>query len=186
VSAKTGRVHDRKKRRTPCQIHVSDRVHSGLVLDLSASGLFIQTNAKARPGERFAISFAGPDGAPIAVQVEVVRTKVVPPNLLALTQGGFGVRILEAPPGYYEFLRWLGLEDAAPVRLRRAPASATTPRAASEPTAESGLRFRVHVSQTSGPRSRRIEVCAPDADAARDRALEEFGEGWKVLGVEAL
>jgi hypothetical protein len=31
-----------------------------------------------------------------------------------------------------------------------------------------------------------VEVSAPDAETAGERALEEMGEGWKVLGVESL
>lgn len=160
----------------PCQLQVGDRTHTGLVLDLSRSGLFIQTHAKVRRGERFALAFAGMDGASMELLVEVVRTKVVPPRLLAVAGGGVGVRIARAPEAYYQLLADLGLDARGRAHRDRDVEVA--------PEADAGPRFRVHVSQTSGPRSRRLEVSAPDADAARDRALEQMGEGWKVLGVE--
>jgi hypothetical protein len=51
---------------------------------------------------------------------------------------------------------------------------------------ESMNRFRVRVKQISGPRTRTIEVEGEDQPAADQKALEELGEGWKVLGAVAL
>jgi hypothetical protein len=165
----------------PCQLLVESRWSSGLVLDLSPSGLFIQTHAKTREGQRFDLSVSREEGEPMQLVVEVVRKKVVPPRLVTVAQGGVGVRILSAPEDYYRYLERLGIAGAAP-QPRRSRARA----AAAVPEPEALLRFRVRVSQTSGPRSRRVEVSAADADAARDLALEEIGDGWKVLDVEAL
>src|SRR5215813_10784715 len=92
-------VTNRKKRRIPCQLWVGEREHSALILDLSPSGLFVQTHAKPQRGERV------------------------------------GLGINEAKPAF---------------ELEREP----------------GLRFRVYVAQIGGPRSRRVEVAAPDAAAA--------------------
>ncbi len=164
------RVTNRKKRRIPCQLWVGEREHSALVLDLSPSGLFIQTHAKTQRGERLRIHFSHEDVV-LELKVEVVRTKQVPQNLLAATKGGIGVRIVSAPEEYYQLLAGLGIGERA-----------------AEPTLElelePGPRFRVQVAQTSGPRSRRVEIAAPDAETAGARALEEVGDGWKVLRVE--
>ena len=176
------RVMDRKKRRMPCELRVGSRVHSGLVLDLSPSGLFIQTNAKTRPGQAVDLSFSTDAGEALALRVEVVRKKVVPPRLLTLAQGGVGVRILSAPEAYYGFLRALGVDGRRGIEMP--PERASAPEFAVAAPAEA--RFRVRIVQTSGPRSRSIDVAAPDADAARDRALEAVDDGWKVLAVEAL
>jgi PilZ domain len=161
-------VTNRKKRRIPCQLWVGEREHSALILDLSPSGVFVQTHAKTQRGERLRLQFSHED-ALLELKVEVVRTKSVPQSLLAATKGGIGVRIVSAPEEYYELLAGLGINEAKPAfELEREP----------------GLRFRVYVAQTGGPRSRRVEVAAPDAAAAGVRALEELGSGWKVLRTE--
>ena len=165
------RVTNRKKRRIPCQLWVGEREHSALILDLSPSGLFIQTHAKVQRAELLRIQFSRED-VPLELKVEVVRIKQVPPNLLAAAKGGIGVRIISAPEEYYGLLTSLGInEHARPTfELERDP----------------GLRFRVHVAQIGGPRSRRVEVAAADADAAGARALEDLGGSWKVLRVESV
>jgi hypothetical protein len=164
-------VTNRKKRRIPCQLWVGEREHSALILDVSPSGLFVQTHAKTQRGERIRLNFSHED-ALLELKVEVVRTKLVPQNLLAAAKGGIGVRIVSAPEEYYELLASLGItERAKPTfELEREP----------------GLRFRVHVAQIGGPRSRRVELAAPDEAAARTRALEELGDGWKILRVEPI
>jgi len=175
----------------PCELHVGRRTHSGLVLDLSPSGLFIQTNAKTTPGQAIEILLSTGKGEPLPLQVEVVRKKVVPPRLLTVTGGGVGVRILNAGEAYFSFLSELGLDRRAAARDAGA-AGAGPALAAPEPEASppsetaSAARYRVRIKQMSGPRSRSIEVDAADADAASALALEEMGEGWKVLGVEAV
>jgi hypothetical protein len=161
------RGYDRKKRRIPCTLWVGTREHNALVLDLSPSGLFIQTHAKTQRGERLRIRIH--ESTVMELEVEVARTKHVPPNLLAATKGGIGVRVVSAPEEYYQLLAELGISDGTRT-LELEP--------------EPGLRYRVHVAQTGGPRSRRVEVAASDEDAARVRVLEELGDGWKVLRVE--
>src|SRR5262249_9053518 len=148
----------RKKRRIPCQLWVGEREHSALILDVSPSGLFIQTHAKPQRGERLRVQFSH-DDALLELKVEVVRTETVPPNLLAATKGGIGVRIVNAPEEYYQMLAGIGVTERAAqsFELEREP----------------GARFRVHVAQVGGPRSRRVEIAAADAADAAARAIDE-------------
>jgi hypothetical protein len=164
------RVTNRKKRRMPCLLFVGQREHSALVLDLSPSGLFIQTHAKTHLDERVHIHLTHEE-AVLELIVEVVRMKQVPQNLLAAAKGGIGVRIVSAPEEYYGLLAALGITER-------------NPQFELEP--EPGQRFRVHVAQIGGPRSRRVEIAAADEVSARGRVLEELGDGWKVLRVESL
>ena len=122
----SGRVLERSKRRMTCRVHVDGRQHNGIVLDLSGSGLFIQTGAKLAPGVRVDIDLSMPDGD-ARMQIEVVRRKQVPPQLLTVAQGGIGVRILSAPEAYYRFLHELQEKE----RELEARAAATTPQAGS-------------------------------------------------------
>ena len=163
------RGSDRKKRRIPCSLWVGTREHNALVLDLSPTGLFIQTHSRTQRGERLRVQIH--EVVTMELVVEVARTKHVPPNLLAATKGGIGVRVVSAPEEYYQFLRDIGITDGTQpvVELEREP----------------GQRYRVHVAQIGGPRSRCLEVAASDEEAARAGALEELGEGWKVLRVES-
>jgi Tfp pilus assembly protein PilZ len=168
----SSRTAKRKKHRMPCEIMVGSRWHSGLVLDLSPTGLFVQTSAKTRPGQPIQLVLTLTNREPMQLTVEVVRKKVVPARLLALAQGGVGVRIANAPESYYGFLQELGI------------AGTTTD--ATAQTAAAAERYHVRVKQTSGPRSRRVEIEADDADDAAARALGQVGAGWKVLDVEPI
>jgi hypothetical protein len=195
---------ERKKRRMPCDVRFEGRRHSGLVLDLSPSGLFIQTGAKAGPGAPLDLDLSVPGEAQkLRLQAEVVRQRVVPARLRTVAQGGVGVRILNAPEAYYRFMGLLGIGEDAEVDSAAARASARAGRgdatAASEvvePKPASGRatdsagrpgrtsRFRVRVSQIGGSRSRRLDLTAKDEKAARAQALAAAGVGWRVLEVE--
>ena len=164
------RRHRRHARRIPCKLFVGERGFSAFVLDLSVSGLFIQTHARPEIGERLRIQLALA-GAPFDLSVQVVRAKQVPQTLLAQAKGGIGVRIVTAPAEYGRLLAELGIgENAKPFELESEP----------------GRRFRVVAAQLGGSRSRRVDVVASDPDEAHERALEELGSGWKVIRVEAV
>jgi len=164
------RRHTRKPRRIPCRLSLGDRDYMAIVLDLSASGLFIQTHARPRIGARLRLRMMHVS-PPLELSVRVVRAFRVPPSLLAAAKGGIGVRIVSAPTEYDRLLARLGLgKNPEPFELEPA----------------SGRRFRVHATQIAGPRSRRVDVTAPDADDAPALALEELGSDWKVVRVEAL
>src|SRR5436309_11033839 len=136
----SGWVTNRKRRRIPCTLWVGEREHSALILDLSPSGLFVQTHAKTQRSERLRLAFSNEDVA-LDLRVEVVRTKTVPQSLLAAAKGGIGVRILSAPEEYYEgLLASLGINDRAKPQF--------------ELEREPGPRFRVHVDQIGGTRAR--------------------------------
>jgi PilZ domain-containing protein len=207
----SGRVLERSKRRMTCRVHVDGRQHNGIVLDLSGSGLFIQTSAKLAPGVRVDIDLSLPDGD-ARMQIEVVRRKQVPAQLLTVAQGGIGVRILSAPEGYYRFLQELQEKERELEGRSAAPPPAESPRptpspaharAASparpapvsarpaavppqRPAPPPKLRFRVRVCQTQGARSRVLDVAAASADAAARQVLGELGEEWKLLKVDPL
>jgi hypothetical protein len=132
-----------------------------------------------------------------------VRKIVVPARLLKVARGGVGVRIINAPEAYYQFMDNLGVEaDAGTSKLeqlenRRARSSAAPPvaeaksKSAPAPVPEPEedppapqLQFRVRIKQSQGPRSRTVSVEADSEDDARNQAVHAAGAGWIVLGVE--
>src|SRR5262245_29716831 len=171
------RSSNRRKWRIPCQLWGGKREHNALVLDLSQTGLFIQTHAKTQPGDRLEVRLSGNDGDTLDLVVEVVRSLHIPQNLLMAAKGGIGVRITSAPPEYQQLVNSLGLMDSVDLVCE--------PELEPEPATE-GRRFRVHVAQTLGPRTRRMDIDAPDAETASAHALEQLGDGWKVLRAEPL
>jgi hypothetical protein len=207
-----GRIFERKRRQMPCTLTLDGRNHGGLILDLSPGGLYIQSSAKIKPGDQIEIQMTipGVDGRH-QLQVEVVRKVVVPARLLKVARGGVGVRIINAPEAYYQFMDDLGVtadagtskieqlenrrgkSEAAPRVAETEPEPEAEPKAAPESEAEpkaeaappaSQPQFRVRIKQSKGPRSRTLSVEADSEDDARRQALHAAGAGWIVLGVE--
>jgi hypothetical protein len=179
-----GRIFERKKRRMPCNVTFEGQQHNALVLDVSPAGLFIQTSVKAKPGDRLDLQLSIPgETQKLSLHVEVVRKVVVPARLLAVAHGGVGVRILNAPEAYYNFMEALRIgADSIESKSESAGQKASTGGATA---AEQPQRnYRVHVKQTQGPRSRILDVVAGCEEDARSQALAELGEGWGVLQVE--
>ncbi len=194
----SGRIFERKRRQMPCTLMLDGRHHGGLILDVSPGGLYIQSSAKIKPGDQLEIQMTIPGvDDRLQLQVEVVRKVIVPARLLKIAHGGVGVRIINAPEAYYQFMDDLGVtEDAGTSKLeqlenRRAKSAAAeaesksepTPKAEDEPSAPQP-QFRVRIKQSQGPRSRTISVEADSEDDARRQALHAAGAGWIVLGVE--
>ena len=193
-----GRVFERKRRQMPCTLTLDGRHHGGLILDLSPGGLFIQSRTKLKRGDQLEIQMTipGVEGR-VRMQVEVVRKVIVPTRLLKVAHGGVGVRIINAPEAYYQFMESLGItadsDSSKPAQSKNpsADSAAAPPVAELEPEPEASdeppaaqPRFRVRVKQTQGPRSRAVDVTAESEDDAQRQALADVGDGWIVLGVE--
>jgi hypothetical protein len=202
-----GRIFERKRRQMPCTLTLDGRNHGGLILDVSPGGLYIQSSAKMTPGDQIEIQMTIPgiEGRH-RLQVEVVRKVVVPAQLLKVARGGVGVRIINAPEAYYQFMDDLGVKSdsgtskieqlenrraksaaAAPPGAEAKPKPKPKPKVEPKPKAEPPApqpQFRVRIKQSQGPRSRTVSVEADSEDDARGQALHAAGAGWIVLGVE--
>jgi Tfp pilus assembly protein PilZ len=177
-----GRVAKRARRRLACRLVVGRQRFAGVILDLSASGIFVQTSAKPRPGDGVSLELSVPGQRDaLRLEAQVARVKAVPPRLVAVAQGGVGLRITNAPEGYFSFLAAI-LPQLSPAAEEEALADALeldVPVPAA-PTAAT-QRYRVHVSQIGGARSRTLRVEAGSADEAGALALQTTGDGWKLL-----
>lgn len=182
----------RSRKRLTCTLFIGDGRHQGVVLDLSATGLFVQSSAQADPGTPLTVEVVLPNcEGPVSLGASVARRRTVPSHLQSVTPPGLGVQIERAPEEFYAFVSELQGTDLSAGGVSVGPGSAKASRgrkrkAASQPAAKPPeRRFRVRVSQLRGSRSRFLQVAAPDEASARDRALAEVGEGWKVLACEA-
>jgi Tfp pilus assembly protein PilZ len=147
----------RIKRRIPCEISFGGTSFRGIVLDISAGGMFIQTSAALQGQEEIEVVFPATEEQPrIVVRARVARKKQVPARLVTVTRPGLGVQILEAPPNYE---RMLDGKDYL-------------------------TEFRVQIRQVGAPRSRILRVEADDEEEAAAAALSQAGSGWEVLQVE--
>jgi hypothetical protein len=184
---------ERIKRRITCELLLEGRSYRGIVLDLSATGIFVQTEATPGPGARIRVRFHTASGEEFEAEAAVARRQAVPRELAGVVRGGLGLRVERPPEAYF---RLIGMEGAAEEKPR-GPGMATqivqnrpagpSPAAAppKPPPAPALPEYRVRVKQTAGPRSRTLKLPAADPADARKRALRELGAGWEILSVEA-
>lgn len=157
----------RFSKRLPCKVKLGPSQYAGLVMNLSRSGLFVETGAGAAPGEIVQVALGAPTATPdIALTTRVVWQRQVPPALRATLAGGIGVEIQDAPERYYSLL-------AAVERL----STATRKPAAL-------ARFRIRVQQLGSARSRTLELDAESERVARRRALDLAGADWTITQVD--
>ena len=176
---------ERTRRRMACSLWVGQRRHTGIVLDISATGLFIQTSASPPPNS---------------------VVKAVPPRLITVAHGGLGLRIENAPEAYFTLVASLQDPDSTLSETAASgsgeaatspPEQNVTPKSDDEKSRSKRERklpprqappprrsFQVRIQQ--GARSRRLEVTAASEKDARQQALAEVGEGWKVLGCDPI
>ena len=99
------RLDPRFKKRLSCRVKQEQRSYAGMVLDLSRTGLFVQTSAGAKPGDEVEVLLAGrTEVAPVALRAEVVWQRKVPHQLRVIGEGGVGLKIRYAPELYYAIL----------------------------------------------------------------------------------
>jgi Tfp pilus assembly protein PilZ len=161
----------------PCTVRVGEERFSGLVLNLSTGGVFVQTRAEPRRGHDVGLELQAPgESAGIPLSGTVAWRKIVPGQLRPVAGGGFGVRIRQADARYYDALaRWRGID----------PGLASDGFAA-DPSGPEQPAWRVRVRATASPRSRTVTVEAADEADARDKALAHVGARWTVIEVDAL
>jgi hypothetical protein len=145
-----------------------------MILNVSRSGLFVQTTASVKPGETIRVALnPGAQREAIPIDGQVVWKRVVAAHLRSVERGGLGLRIRNAPESYYSFL--LEVADR-------------TGGAGSDQTAAGPdiPRYQLRLKQEGGPRSRVLQIHSESEDEARQRALDQMGPGWAVLEIKRL
>ena len=110
---------ERFRKRIPCAFNAGRRSSSGLVLNVSRSGLFLQTSIPENSGTVVDLELKPLDRAePIALTARVVWRKAVPAQLRTIASGGFGLQIIRADEAYYGLLSAL-VEKSGKTRDRQ-------------------------------------------------------------------
>jgi Tfp pilus assembly protein PilZ len=192
----------RSKMRIACTLHLEGSLHSGMVLDVSAGGLFVQTNASPAPGTPLRLELRVPGlSEPLDMAATVARKRIVPPRLRALLKGGIGIQLENAPEEFYAMIAKLQAADGASTEHagsgQTAKAATASSKAPSKPSPQQAgdqqkpprakpklTSFRVKLSQVGGSNSRGLVIRAADEDEARRRAILDVGDGWKVTRCE--
>jgi hypothetical protein len=94
----------RTRRRVPCLFQYEGHVHNALVVDLSVGGLFLQTDTAINPGTELTLRLRGELFEDLQLRGRVVRRRFTPTVIATMIRRGVGIRILSAPPGYYDAL----------------------------------------------------------------------------------
>ena len=168
-------ANDRRyRKRLPCRLEVPNGAYSGMVLNLSRGGLFVQTTAAASPGEAVHLDLSLGDAEAIALDARVVWRRVVAPHLRSVSTGGMGVHIQYAHDAYFGLVAQLAegspADEATPVPVPRV----------------AGPAFRVRLRLAGGPRTRVVVVTGADEGDARARARQQTGAQWVVLDLEKI
>lgn len=103
------RSSQRVKRRIPCEFGYEGHSYAGIVVDLSAEGLFLQTDTAIDPGVELSMRLRPERTPEMVLRGRVVRRRFTPAVLASMIRRGVGIRIVEAPPTYYALL---GIEPA--------------------------------------------------------------------------
>lgn len=198
--AQRRRAQERAKKRFSCAILSEGRRYSAVVLDISATGIFVQTSAKVTIGSvvQLEMNIPGFD-TPVHADAQVARQKVVPHELRSVERGGLGLRIILPPPeflAYYASAVRIEIPDAsssegakpapaaAPKAPRKAPPKAPREACPKPPEKTTEITYRVRLGQIGGSRTRTIDVTCSSLQQAESTALRKAGDKWKVLAVK--
>ena len=166
------RRESRIQQRLSCKLNIEGRERSGFVLDISRRGVFVGTKAKATPGTPVRLELRVPGReAPLVVEARVARLKRVPPVLEPVWTAGIGLSVPRPPPAYLELVESFARRKGGTASSRAEPAGAMQ-------------SFSIRAALIHGERARTVLVRCPSEAMARELALAELGEEWKILSVE--
>jgi hypothetical protein len=96
------RVLRRSLRHLACEVEVEGVSTKAVILNLSARGVFVRTNAKASIGAPAIVRIRRPGGVVWELETEVARLR--DRDQAPASTRGLGLEILLAPPGFEEFV----------------------------------------------------------------------------------
>jgi PilZ domain len=186
-------VHERRRSpryrcRLPCGIRHGAERDDGTLLDVSLSGLLVQTTLELSQGDPVDLVINGQlKVTALAWHSRRARRGREAMNVV-------GMMLSEVGPDYERFVGGLERRAAAPPPRRAPePPPASTASAAEEaPRPEPARRappplpqrliwWRLRVKRKDAPRTRIVTLAAASREEAMERSLAEMGEGWEIL-----
>lgn len=98
------RKAQRTTRHTSCELDVGGKTFTGVIVDLSATGLFVRTNMQPAEGTPVRVVMRRPGGEVWEIQACVARTTG---RRVTTPRRGLGLEIEEAPHAYHVFVSTL-------------------------------------------------------------------------------
>jgi hypothetical protein len=98
---KENRMFARSTCRIPCEFSIAGKARSGFVIDISASGVFIQTNAVAEPGAEATITIRPSKAEPITITATIARKLQGHRSMTTVRAKGIGLSIHNAPEAFF-------------------------------------------------------------------------------------
>lgn len=105
------RSDPRKKKTLFCQLGYRGQHHPAVVLDLSASGLFVRTATALPLGTEVEVTLRLAGGRTWDLRAEVARDPQLDRSRNSIYALGLGLRITDAPDGFAEFVASLKPEN---------------------------------------------------------------------------
>jgi hypothetical protein len=176
----------RHRCRLRCVVRRGAKREEATILDVSLSGLSLQTGMPLAQGDEVEIEVS--DGGRVLVRALAWNVRRVRRGQETLSVTG--MMLAEVGPDYEALvIRTAGSRAArSPRDPGRAPAppAPAQPRRAPPPALLSPRRlpwWRLRVKQANGSRTRMVTLAAESAEDAATRSLAELGEGWEVMEV---
>jgi Tfp pilus assembly protein PilZ len=96
------RIRPRKKMRMAVRFGEQRPERLGFIVDVSPSGLYIETNRVLPIGSPISLDVELRNGSHLALRGRVMRSKPVPATLAQVMRGGMGVRLDSPPPDWID------------------------------------------------------------------------------------
>lgn len=155
------RGSDRIRRRVPCTFAYEGAAHEALVADVSAGGLFLQTDLGIALGSELTLRLDDPRYGQVELRGLVVRRRFTPAVIARWVRRGVGIQILAAPEVYRDLLG-----DAEPAPDAAWSALQPAEPRSEAPSAPGGMSLDIAVD------ARPVEPPPPQLEAAAQRDTE--------------
>jgi hypothetical protein len=106
---KNKRQFKREKHRIGCQFNYDGREHSGIIGDISARGLFVNSSVKPPEGVEIELMMREPALGEIVIRGRVARLSKTHRAVRIVAPSGFGMTVESAPEAFFDLLVQLGL-----------------------------------------------------------------------------
>jgi len=186
---------ERTRKRLACSLLSENARTAGLILDLSSTGIFVQTSAQFETGDAVGVEFEPPGSFDtLRLEGRVARRKTAPARLKSIVPAGVGIEIERAPEEFYALVAELQGVVGGRARPKRGSRPAPEPHREPEAQPESRSDPKPSTRRTSGakgtsnpkPSAKRTSDAkgTPDPKPAQARAapsVDARGERKPVL-----